>query len=194
MPPLPWSSWAKALTALLGKQMFLMFSLNPSWCNMRPLPLVPLLVAWKKRLAPTHLQSSFRLKDQIGPNHYNTSPLPHLPTLPSPSYLYHSLAHAACSPKQPSPAEPDVALLISCFTGPSGFQAQLQLLSEPFTELLSVHSYFFKAGGQLSCCHCCCSHFFSGFPQHGCILLAFARLSSFPLLFLTFSVILEASF
>ena len=40
---------------------FLLVSdLNLPWCNLRPLPLVPLLVTWEKRQTPTCLQPSFR--------------------------------------------------------------------------------------------------------------------------------------
>ncbi|KAK4827202.1 hypothetical protein QYF61_015230 [Mycteria americana] len=43
------------------KKFFLISNQNLSWCNLRPLPLVLLLVIWEKRPTPTSLQPPFRL-------------------------------------------------------------------------------------------------------------------------------------
>ena len=50
----------QCLITLLEKKFFLISNWNLPWCNLRPFPLVLLLVMWEKRPSPTSQQLCFR--------------------------------------------------------------------------------------------------------------------------------------
>ena len=62
-PPPPWA--ACFITTLLEKKFFLMSNLNLPQCNLRPFPLVLLLVTWEKELTLTSSQPSFRQQQRV---------------------------------------------------------------------------------------------------------------------------------